>query len=54
MDFEQWKTAAAAKLERIYEIDPARIPVKVWRQLYVQNHAPRDAADRVDVLHVNC
>jgi hypothetical protein len=29
------------------------IRLKVWRQLYVQNHAPREAADRIEVSCVN-
>jgi hypothetical protein len=53
MDFDQWKTAAAAELKRVHGIDATHISEKVWRQLYVQNHSPRDAADRAEVLYVN-
>jgi hypothetical protein len=50
MNFEQWKAAAAAKLEDEYGIDAGSIPEEVWRRFFVTNHAPRDAAERVAVL----
>jgi hypothetical protein len=50
MNFEQWKAAAAAKLEDEYGIDAGSIPEEVWFRFYVTNHAPRDAAERVAVL----
>ena len=52
MEFEEWKTLAAAALSELHGIDPSRIPEQVWRQLYIDNHAPRDAADACrHVLH---
>ena len=52
MEFEEWKTLAAAALSELNSIDPSHIPERVWRQLYIDNHAPRDAAEACrHVLH---
>jgi hypothetical protein len=53
MDFENWRTAAAAELERVHGIDAVSIAECVWQNLYAQNHSPRAAADRAEVLYVN-
>jgi hypothetical protein len=53
VNFEQWMAAAAAELQRIHRIDGASIAERAWRQLYDQNHSPRAAADRAEVLFVN-
>jgi hypothetical protein len=53
MNFEQWMAAAVAEVQRIYSIDAAGIAERAWRQLYNQNHSPRAAADRAEVLFVN-
>jgi hypothetical protein len=53
MNFEQWKAAVEAVLHEQYGIDPARIPNKIWRQLYLQNFEPREAAHRIEVIYVN-
>jgi hypothetical protein len=50
MNFEEWKAAAAAKLQDEYGIDARPVPEEVWCRFYVTNHAPRDAAERVAVL----
>ena len=52
MNFEQWKAAAADKLEDEFGIDARHIPDEVWCQFYATNHAPRDAAERVAMLFV--
>ena len=53
MNFEQWKAAAGAVLHEQYGINPARIPNEIWRQLYLQNFEPREAARRIEVIYVN-
>jgi hypothetical protein len=53
MNFEQWKAAAGAVLHEQYGINPARIPNEIWRQLYLQNFEPREAAHRIEVIYVN-
>jgi hypothetical protein len=45
MGFEEWKTLASAALSELHGIDPSRISEQVWRQLYIDNYAPRDAAE---------
>ena len=52
MEFEQWQELAAAALREVRGIDPSRIQERIWRQLYIDNYAPRDAAERaVAFLH---
>jgi hypothetical protein len=53
MNFENWRAAAAAELERLHGIDAAYVDESVWQGLYVQNYSPRAAADRAEVLYVN-
>jgi hypothetical protein len=32
---------------------PSPHPNKIWRQLYLQNFEPREAAHRIEVIYVN-
>jgi hypothetical protein len=53
MDFESWRAAAGAELERVHGIDAASVAEHVWQNLNSQNHSPRAAADRAEVVYVN-
>ena len=53
MNFEQWKAAVEAVLHEQYGINPARVANKIWRQLYLQNFEPREAAHRIETIYVN-
>jgi hypothetical protein len=35
-DFKAWLAEAVAALQREHNVNPATIPVRVWRHLYIQ------------------
>ena len=49
MDYSTWRAQAAAELKRLHGIDAVRIPERVWKQLYVQNSSPPEAAHRAQI-----
>jgi hypothetical protein len=42
-----------AELQREHNINPAIIPIRVWRHLYIQGRTPHDAADKAAVAGCN-
>lgn len=49
MDYSAWRAQAAAELKCLHGIDADCIPERVWKQLYVQNSSPREAANRAQM-----
>jgi hypothetical protein len=45
-DFKTWLADAVAALQRKHNVNPAIIPVRVWRHLYIQGRNPQKAADQ--------
>jgi hypothetical protein len=45
-DFKAWLADAVAALQREHNINPAIIPVRVWRRFYIRRRTPPDAADQ--------
>jgi hypothetical protein len=45
-DFKAWLADAVAELHRKHNVNPAIIPVRVWRHLYIQERNPQKAADQ--------
>jgi hypothetical protein len=52
-DFKMWLADAVAELQREHNINPAIIPIRVWRHLYVKGMAPQKAADHAAVSAYN-
>jgi hypothetical protein len=52
-DYKTLFADAVAELQREHNINPAIIPIRVWRHLYVQGRTPHDAADKVAVAACN-
>jgi hypothetical protein len=48
-DFKTWLSEAVAELQRKHNINPAIIPARVWRHLYIQGRSPQNAADQAAV-----
>jgi hypothetical protein len=48
-DFKTWFADAVAALQREHNVNPAIIPQRMWRHLYIQGRSPHDAADRAAV-----
>jgi hypothetical protein len=49
----RWLADAVATLQREHNVNPSIIPVRVWRQLYIQGRTPDAAADRAAVSAYN-
>ena len=49
MNYATWRAQAAAELEHLHGIAANHIPERIWKQLYVQNSSPREAAYRAQV-----
>jgi hypothetical protein len=45
-DFKTWLADAVAELQRKHNVNPAIIPVRVWRHLHIQGRNPQKAADQ--------
>jgi hypothetical protein len=52
-DFKTWLADAVAELQRKHNVNPSIIPIRVWRQLYIQGRTPDAAADRAAVSAYN-
>jgi hypothetical protein len=52
-DFKAWLAEAVAALQREHNVNPATIPVRVWRHLYIQGRSPREAAEQAAVSAYN-
>jgi hypothetical protein len=39
-DFKAWLADAVAALQREHNVNPGTIPIRVWRQLYIQGRTP--------------
>jgi hypothetical protein len=52
-DFKTWLAAAVAELQRKHNVNPAIIPVRIWRHLYIQGRAPQEAAAQAAVSAYN-
>jgi hypothetical protein len=52
-DFKTWLADAVAALQREHNVNPGTIPIRVWRQLYIQGRTPDAAADRAAVSVYN-
>jgi hypothetical protein len=48
-DYKTWLAGAVAALQRKHNVNPAIIPVRVWRHLYIQGRNPQKAADQAAV-----
>jgi hypothetical protein len=49
LSFAQWRAQAAERLEKSYQVNAGIIPHRVWRNLYIRNLRPDDAAQQVDL-----
>jgi len=49
VDYSTWRAQAAAELKRLHGIAAERVSERIWKQFYVQNSSPREAADRAQV-----
>ena len=54
MDFIAWKARAAAELARRHGIAATSIPERIWKRLYLGNHAPTRAAEWAWTHYRNC
>jgi hypothetical protein len=45
-DYKTWLADAVAELQRKHNVNPAIIPARVWRHLYIQGRSPQKAADQ--------
>jgi hypothetical protein len=52
-DFKSWLADALAALQREHNTNPAIIPVRIWRHLYIQGRAPQEAAAQAAVSAYN-
>jgi hypothetical protein len=52
-DFKTWLADAVAELQRQHNINPAIIPQRMWRHLYIQGRSPQKAADQAAVSAYN-
>jgi hypothetical protein len=52
-DFKSWLADAVAALQREHNTNPAIIPVRIWRHLYIQGRAPQEAAAQAAVSAYN-
>jgi hypothetical protein len=52
-DFKAWLADAVAALQRDHNMNPAIIPQRTWRNLYIQGKTPQQAADRAAVSAYN-
>jgi hypothetical protein len=52
-DFKSWLADAVAALQREHNVNPATIPMRVWRHLYIQGRTPQGAADQAAVSAYN-
>jgi hypothetical protein len=52
-DFKTWLADAVAELQRKHNVNPAIIPVRVWRRMYIQGRSPQEAADQAAVRAYN-
>jgi hypothetical protein len=53
LSFAQWRAQAAERLEKSYQVNAGIIPHRVWRNLYISNLSPEDAAQQADVSAYN-
>jgi hypothetical protein len=44
-DFKAWLADAVAALQREHNINPAVIPQRMWRHMFIQGKSPQQAAD---------
>ena len=52
-DFKAWPARAVAALQRDHNMNPAIIPQRAWRNMYIQGKTPQQAADRAAVSAYN-
>jgi hypothetical protein len=48
-DYKTWLADAVAELQPRHNVNPAIIPARVWRHLYIQGRNPQKAADQAAV-----
>ena len=53
MEYATWRAQAAAALKRLHGIGADQLPERLWKQLYVQNSTPREAADHAWRYYTN-